>query len=392
MKILMVHPHDIYSSVEPWAMRILYIAREFKKNGHEVKLVYFPLKWKRQEVQKLEGVTTIPMSRRHGPSFFLSNILKLCSLAEWADVIHFQKCFYQASVPAILAGVLRNKPLHYDWDDWEVKIYEASTEPGLLTSLIKNYLNISERFIPKVVDTISVASKRLEKECLKLGVEEDRIFDSHVGADLEKFNPRLSGGPIREKYKVSGPLVLYLGQLHGGQYAELFIKAAARIINEYKKSFNFMIVGDGYRAGELKALAYSLNLGVNIIFTGAVPHEQVPNYIAASDVCVACFEENEITVCKSPLKIVEYLASGKAIVASNVGEVPAMIGDAGVLVAPGDIQSLADGIVKVIQDSDFRTELGKRARLRAEQKYNWRVTSENILCAYEKALNHHFSR
>jgi len=386
----MVHPHDIYSSVEPWAMRIVYIAKEFRKNGHEVKLVYFPLKWHRQEIQKLEGITTIPMPRSHGPHFLLSNILRLYSLAEWADVIHFQKCFYQASVPAILAGVLRKKPLHYDWDDWEVKIYEASTKPGLLTNLIKRYLNISERFIPKVVDTISVASKRLEKECLKLGVEGDRIFGSHVGADLEKFNPRLPGGHVREKYKVSGPLILYLGQLHGGQYAELFIKAAARIINDYKKNFNFMIVGDGYRAGELKELARSFNLGANIIFTGAVPHEQVPNYIAAADVCVACFEENEITVCKSPLKIVEYLASGKAIVASNVGEVPAMIGDAGVLVLPGDIQSLADEVVKVMQNPDFRTELGRRARLRAEQKYSWRVTSENILCAYTKSSNNDF--
>ncbi|MHB8154988.1 MAG: glycosyltransferase family 4 protein [Candidatus Omnitrophota bacterium] len=387
MNILMVHPHDIYSTVEPWAMRIVYIAKEFRKKGHEVKLVYFPLAGRQQEIQELEGINTIPMPRRHGPYFLLSNILRLYSLAKWADIVHFQKCFYHAALPAILAGILRNKPLHYDWDDWEVKIYAASTEASLLTNAIKNFLNISERLMPKVVDTVSVASKRLKEECLKLGIKEDKIFDSHVGADIEKFNPSVSGDAVREKYKVSGPLVLYLGQLHGGQYAELFIKTASKIINGYKKRFNFMIVGDGYRAAELKELARGFNLDGKIIFSGAVPHEQVPNYIAAADVCVACFEENEITVCKSPLKIVEYLASGKAIVASSVGEVPEMIKDAGVLVAPGDIQSLAVEIIKIMEDPDFRGKLGKLARQRAEQKYNWAVTSENILCAYKKVLN-----
>ncbi|MDD5560748.1 MAG: glycosyltransferase family 4 protein [Candidatus Omnitrophica bacterium] len=389
MNILMVHPHDIYSSLEPWTVRIVYIAKEFNKKGHKVKLVYFPLEWHQQEIGELEGINTVPMPRRHGPFFLLSNILRLYSLSKWADVIHFQKCFYHASLPVILAASLRNKPLHYDWDDWEVKIYEASTDPSFLANTIKKFLNILERLIPKIADTISVASERLKKECLKLGIEENRIFDSHVGADIEKFHPSVSGVSIKRKHNISGPLVLYLGQLHGGQYAELFIKAAAKIINEYKENFNFMIVGDGCRLGKLKELVHSFDLDGRIIFTGAVPHEQVPSHIAAADVCVACFEDNEVTACKSPLKIVEYLASGKAIVASNVGEVPKMIEDAGVLVTPGDAQSLTVGMVRIMQDPDFRKELGKRARLRAEQKYNWTVTSENLLCAYKKALNNH---
>ena len=166
MNILMVHPHDIYSSVEPWAMRIVSIAKEFRKKGHEVKLVYFPLEWHQQGIQELEGVPTIPMSRRHGPHFLLSNIVRMYSLAKWSEVIHFQKCFYHASLPAILAGILRNRPLHYDWDDWEVMIYKASTEPNLLTNAIKNSLNILERLIPKVANTVSVASTRLKNECL----------------------------------------------------------------------------------------------------------------------------------------------------------------------------------------------------------------------------------
>ncbi|MBU1912195.1 MAG: glycosyltransferase family 4 protein [Candidatus Omnitrophica bacterium] len=387
MNILMVHPHDIYSSIEPWTVRIVYIAKEFIKKGHNVKLVYFPLHWDGQKITETpDGITVIPLSRKHGPHIFIPNILKLCSLAEWANVIHFQKCFYHAALPAVIAGILRGKPLHYDWDDWELKIYEVSTKPSLLRNTMRDFLKFLENTLPRVVDTISCASQRLKIECENLGVDRSRIFDAHVGADIKRFNPDISGDSIRQKYKIEKPLILYLGQLHGGQYVETFIQTAARLINDYKKDLTFMIAGDGYQAGELKKLAQRLNLDGKLIFTGAIPHELVPQYIATADVCLACFEENEVTLCKSPLKIVEYLASGKAIVASNVGEVPRMLGMAGILTPPGDINSLADGILKILQDPVLKNSLEKLARERAEKEYNWTVTAINLLKAYGEAI------
>jgi glycosyltransferase involved in cell wall biosynthesis len=148
-----------------------------------------------------------------------------------------------------------------------------------------------------------------------------------------------------------------------------------------------MIVGDGYMAAQLKKQAGQLGLDNVLIFTGAVPHELVPEYVAAADVCVACFEENEVTLCKSPLKVVEYLAAGKAIVASNVGEVPQMLQGAGVLAKPGDVDALAAGVISLLEDAGLRDNLGKLARKRAEEKYNWTVTAGNILEVFEKKSN-----
>ncbi len=386
MNILMIHPHDIFSSAEPWTVRIVYLAREFEKKGHKVKLVYFPLEYTHQKPSALsEGIVAIPLSRRHGPHIFLANIFLVWSLAGWAQVVHFQKCFYYAAIPALIAAVTRGKHLHYDWDDWEVKIYEVSTRPSFLRNLIRDFLMILENNIPKVADTVSVASSRLRSECQKVSGNRDIIFDAPVGADLIRFNPAVSGQPIRQKYGITKPLILYLGQLHGGQYVELFIRTAAKLVKDYQENFTFMIVGDGYMARELKKISSQLGLDNLLIFAGAVPHELVPQYIAAADVCAACFEENEVTLCKSPLKIAEYLASGKAIVASNVGEVPQMLQEAGVLAKPGDIDSLAAGIISLLKNTDLRNQLGRLARKRAEEKYNWTVTASNILSAYEKA-------
>jgi glycosyltransferase involved in cell wall biosynthesis len=383
----MIHPHDIYSSSEPWTVRIVYLAKEFVKKGHRVKIAYFPLPQNKYRPSKLEdGTATVGLSRRPGIHNLIYNTFKLYKMAKWADVVHFQKCFYHASLPAIIAALLSRRPIHYDWDDWELKIYEASTQPCILTNFIRGFLKILESIVPQIVDTVSCASKRLKIECEKLGVDKGRIFDAHVGAELARFRPDISGESIRNRFGITKPLVLYLGQLHGGQYVELFIEAAFKLVDDFKKDVSFMIVGDGYRAKELKELAYRFNLNGKVVFTGGVPHELVPQYIAAADVCVACFEENEVTLCKSPLKIVEYLASGKAVVASNVGEVPNMLGEAGVLTLPGNAKSLAAGINRVLEDDRLRKDLEILARQRAEKECNWTITAKNLLEAYKEAI------
>ena len=99
---------------------------------------------------------------------------------------------------------------------------------------------------------------------------------------------------------------------------------------------------------------------------------------------MACFEKNDITECKSPLKIVEYLASGKPIVASDVGEVSRMLGESGILAEPGSASSLAKGIERLLMDEGLRGELSKRARMQAETKYNWPDTANSLLRAYQR--------
>ncbi len=391
MNILMLHPHDIYSSDEPWTIRIKSIAREFKKRGHSVKLAYYPLKFTFTRVHPWEGIEIIPLFRGPGPRTFLINIRRLIKLGRWADIIHFQKCHHYCSIPAVITAYINHKPIHYDWDDWEEGLWYVSTNISrrirnkLHALLGKYFFRLLEKLLPKLVDTVSTSSHRLREKCLSLGVKADRIFDSPVGADLEKFNLENSGERIRKIYGLDKKkLVLYLGHLHGGQYIELFIKAA-RIVFQAYPGIMFMIVGEGDRFPQLKKLTIDLGIEHKIIFTHAVSHELIPSYTAAADICVASFEDNEITRCKSPLKLVEYLASGKVIVASSVGEVRNMVGGVGILVKPGDYKDLAKGIMEALSDKTLPERVKLLARRRAESKYNWSVTAGNILRAYEKA-------
>jgi len=384
MKILMIHPHDLYSFSEPWTVRVVRIAGEFIKRGHTVKLVYFPLDSAHAGRKFVDnGIEIISLDRRAGAARLFKNITEITRLAGWCDIIHFQKCYYYVALPALIAGWLKSKPIHYDWDDWETKIFYYSNPREVI---VGEFIDIFERLLPFAADTVSVSSKRLYDLCLKRGVAAQNIFSAPVGADLQQFRPDLNlSGIIRKNYNIHNQLVLYVGQLHGGQYAELFIKSAPQVIKSHPAA-TFMIVGNGYRLNELKALATRLGLDKHFIFTGSVAHDEIPYYMCEADVCVACFEENDITRSKSPLKVVEYLACGKAIVASRVGEVRNMVGGVGVLAEPGDAGSLASGITLLLKNKALKEEMGRRSRERAEKKYNWSITAENLLRAYGAAV------
>jgi glycosyltransferase involved in cell wall biosynthesis/MoaA/NifB/PqqE/SkfB family radical SAM enzyme len=389
VRILMIHPHDIYSLQEPWTVRITYLAGEMVRRGHEVKLVYHlldpTLSLAEAAARQEHPFETIPAIRH---SFSLvSKTLEMVRLARWADIVHFQKCFTYVSLPAITAAYLNGIPVHYDWDDWEYGIYNYRP----LSHRVGRFIDFTERALPRLVDTVSVASAPLRQMCLELGVPEERIFEAHVGADLQRFRPNVDGTPARSRHDLVGPVVMYLGQLHGAQYCELFLHAARRIVRE-RRDVTFVVVGTGHRFGELHRLSEQLKIGDALVFTGAVEHERVPEYLAAADVVVACFADTPQVRCKSPLKICEYLAAGKAIVASDVGEVTRMVGDAGVLTKANDVVSLADGVCRLLDDPALRVELGLRARRRAEDEYNWGVTAENLLRAYAVGIDRHARR
>lgn len=384
MKIFMIHPHDLFDPSEPWTIRVKALAMEFRNRGHQVKLAYFPLDPKDLKENFIwDGFEIITLDRRRGIDKLISNTIRLYKEIGWADIVHFQKCFHYASIPVIIASWLRKKPLHYDWDDWETKIYFYGRPASPMIGL---YMWILERALPKFVDTVSLSSKRLHELCVReYGVAKKRTTRAPVGADLSIFTPEVSGEKVRKKYKIDGPIILYLGQLHGAQYAELFIHAAKIVSQQYPAAM-FFIVGGGYRLEELKNLVKELDLQERFIFTGSIPHEETKYYIAAADVCVACFENNDITQCKSPLKLAEYLAMGKAIVASNVGEVRNMVGGAGIVVEPGNHIVLGAAINFLLSNPSLRLEMSKLARRRAEEKYNWKWSADNLLRLYHALL------
>lgn len=390
MKLLLLHPHDV--RYFPWTIRIIKIAEELTKRGHEVTLVHPVLpQWELDEFPR-KVIFTVPedapyrvIRLKERNRHLIANLRTVMDLARGVDLIHVQKCYPNVVVPALVSAWRWNLPVHYDWDDHEEAI--VIRVPGIARGFGR-LTRFYERKLPKYVDTISTASLEIRRMAVERGADPSRIVDAPVGADLEVYSPENDGSSVRSNPEFpigDRSLVVYLGQLEGSAYAELFIDAA-RMVGTKHPEARFLVVGGGTLLKRLQKIVKQGNLGKTIRLTGYVNREEVPTYLAAADVAVACFEDNEITRCKSPLKIAEYMAAGKAIVAGNVGEVPRMLGNSGILTRPGDSVSLAEGIIRYIENPNLRREHAKTSRLRAEETYNWQRTTENIETAYRMAL------
>ncbi|MCX7918246.1 MAG: glycosyltransferase family 4 protein [bacterium] len=379
MHIVMLQRFDIYTV--PGTVRMINLATQFVSQGHQVTLCYYPDFMRRKAyppIRKTDpvGIDIIPLEPSKLALF--RNIRTVCRLAKSADIIHFQKCFPDAALPALFAAYLYDKPVHYDWDDRE----SALATDWSQSKLVKFALIIYEWLIPKLVDTITVSTEMIRNLAVRYGIKSDRIFAAPVGADITLFNPEVDGSRIKQKYNLGSPVIIYHGQMDLGTYADQLVHAAPLVLEKFPTT-QFLIVGGGDKLPQLKQLAEKLQITPHMIFTDYVHQEAIPEYIAAADIAVACFEDNEITHGKSPLKIAEYLAMGKPIVASRVGDIPNMLGNAGILVNPNDVKALSGGIIELLNNPDTMAELGKQARLRAEQIYNWTKIANTFLSAYE---------
>jgi glycosyltransferase involved in cell wall biosynthesis len=387
MRILMLHPHDV--RYKPWTIRIIKLAESLADFGHQVtvacvedKCASDPRYPRLRELPegKVEYVILRPRDKQTH-----KNIALVMDMAREVDIIHFQKCFPSVFIPAVWAAWRWKKPLHYDWDDNETLILKEiiGLPPGFFTQA-----KFFERRIPACVDTISVASSELGRICESMGFPPERIVKVPVGADLEAFSG-CDGKSFRNNPPMEigdRPLVSYIGQIEGGAYASLFIQACGQIADRFPDAV-WLVVGGGLMLEKLEELACRLNVAHRIVFTDYVPSRLVPEILAATDIAVACFADETFVRCKSPLKVAEYLAAGKAIVASDVGEVPWMTGDAAVLVKPGDVDDLARGITHLLENREERIALGILARRRAEDELNWQVSAKKQLSAYQLALS-----
>jgi glycosyltransferase involved in cell wall biosynthesis len=398
MRVLMLHPHDV--RYHPWTIRVIKLAEELTGFGHQVIVGFIEHKRAQEpDFPRLRDITLdslndpvfpdpgnvryIPLRARDNQTH--KNILDVIRLAKEADIIHFQKCFASAFIPALWASYRWNKPLHYDWDDNETLILN---EINHLPFGFRAQARFLEERVPSFVDTISVSSDALGKICERMGFPASRIRKVPVGADLQCFDPNRSGDTFRRRQPLAigdRPLVVYIGQLEGAAYAGLFVKACGLLADRFPDAV-WMVVGGGPMLAELELLAYELNLSHRLIFTDYLPSDTIPDVLASADIAVACFADEEFARCKSPLKVAEYMAAGKAIVASRVGEVPWMTQGASILVEPGSDEELAKGIGQLLKNPGLRQELGKAARNRAESVVNWKQSARNLEEAYQVAL------
>jgi glycosyltransferase involved in cell wall biosynthesis len=144
-----------------------------------------------------------------------------------------------------------------------------------------------------------------------------------------------------------------------------YLLKAIKLVLE-KVDCELWIAGDGPEKKSLKRLSVKLGIEENVSFVGLIPHDEIPYYIARSEIAVI-----PSLIEASSLFLLECMAMGKPIVTTKVGDIPAISDHCAILVEPADEFGLAEGLLKLLEDDEEKKKISHRA-LKEVKKYSWK--------------------
>ncbi len=217
----------------------------------------------------------------------------------------------------------------------------------------------------KGTDRVIVVSEELRKWFVEVGVPAEHIEFIPNGVDVASFRP---AGPRAIPFSSDQFVVGFVGNLRAWHGVDVMVEAARTFLKE--ADTHLLVVGDGPERKLISDLA--LEHPHQVTHVEQAPHEQMPQFLRSMDVAIAPYADAE-TFYFSPLKLFEYMATGRAIVAARIGQVASIVkdGTTGLLFPPGDVAALLDAIQTLKTNPDLRLNLGCAAAADAHQKHGW---------------------
>jgi glycosyltransferase involved in cell wall biosynthesis len=232
----------------------------------------------------------------------------------------------------------------------------------------------------KTADKIITDSNSTKNDLINyFNIPEEKIRVILLAAD-EKFKP-LSNKEIKEakqKYSLNFPFILYVGTLEPRKNIPSLIKAFYKL---KKKNLQYKLVIAGKRGWKYKEIFETidkLNLQNDVVFTGYVSDEDLPALYNAADLFVypSIYEGFGLP----PL---EAMACGTPAITSNTSSLPEVVGDAGIMVDPPDVDGLADAMYEVLTKEGLRANMIKKGLERAKT-FSWEKCARETLEVYEE--------
>jgi glycosyltransferase involved in cell wall biosynthesis len=238
----------------------------------------------------------------------------------------------------------------------------------------------TEAYKLRHADAVTVVSTSLKDHLVvEYGIPGEKITIAPNGADLELFHPAVQ--PANDVApRGSGPVVGFVGSFRKWHGTDL-LAGMIREVGAARPHVRFLLVGDGPEADALRAATDGLR--ERVVFTGRVPHERVPALVAALDIGVMPHSN----FYGSPLKVIEWMAAGRAIVAPDLPPLRDVIvnGTEGLLFPPRDGVALTRSVLRLVDDPPLRSRLGAAAANRARSSLSWQHNARLILSACEDA-------
>ena len=331
--------------------------------------VFRPRYWwpEDHEILRKEGSGGLPIAWRKYPwgrwqvlPFFFRHMWTIARCARDCDLIHAHWTLSGAA--ACLTRIWHRRPIVITVQGSDIFQVAHSRPGGWLTCLLL--------YLP---DRVTALSNALADTTANLGVPRNRIQIIPNGVDTRIFTVLAS--EHRED------IILYVGSLIKRKGVQHLIAAMPEVLRS-SPNCRLVAIGDGPELPDLQRMVDELHIGSHVSFLGFQPQEEVRAWMQRARIFVLPSVEEGLGVV-----LLEALACGTPVVASEVGGIPDVITpDVGVLVPPADAPALAAGIHKILETPGKWAEMSSAARVRAVTYYDWDGIARQYTALYQSML------
>ncbi len=358
-----------------------------KKLGHEV-IVFCSNSGKQPFFEQKEKITfyrfPVPNSGFFKIFFmvFLSTVfVKYCLFFKKIDVIWERARIFGGI--GVFFGNLFGKKTILELNEPVIagaRISKKFKPNSFLFKSLKNWFHFTAKKANIITVTHLSLAKNLSKEKVKL---------IGYGANPETFSPALRYSNIRKKLNLhKGQTVLYSGSFREWHALKKIVLSAEKIVKVFPKA-KFLLIGSGPEFLKTRQLVFDKNLQNNVLFLGKIPYKKMPQFVNASDICLALFDPEYALFKKfdyfySPIKVHEYKACGKPVIATQMGNLTKLVQNNvnGFTVKNNNPDKIAQKISFLIKNVSSAKKIGKFNRKEILEKDNWLNVTKGILNSF----------
>ena len=342
----------------------------------------------RSLVWPISNTTYDTLSYLQAGAYFY-NAVRLAAIDEQPDFLYERLCLGNANASRVSREL--NIPYIVEYNGSELSILRSFGFPPPENSEL---LLAAENAAFEQASIISVVSEPIAQDLIDRGVAADKILINPNGVDTDDIRPPTQTERYHARndlnYAEDDCVVCFLGTFGGWHGIGVLAQAIPQIVKANAK-VKFLLIGDGDYRHLIDEQVTNHNLHDAVRITGLVPPEKARTMLRSCDICIAPHDRDMVDMpfFGSPIKVFEYMATGTAIVASDlrqIGEVlqPAITysketlpkngGQArAMLVQPGNVNELAGAVTWLAQNTALRQTLGQNARDAAVNDFSWQA-------------------
>lgn len=376
--------------------RCYFLAKNMVRIGHKVTLICgSPEKTFKIQSKEKEGITIITLPRQKTIlAIFFADFLRIIDnifyeITHDSDIIHVFVATIPSSVSLIVSAKilrvfkLKRHRIIVDWEDW----WGGKGIWGDYNRIYNFIGTFFEEKMPQIADMVTVVSDALFKRAQALGIETKNIFKVTNGSNagsIKLYSKEESRQAINFTSKYPH-LICHVGFTDLGAFRTML--EAFKISLAKRKDILLMLVGKLSQSH--LDLIKKINIDEYVAYYGIQPYSRMSFYLRASDILLFSMRDSIIETARWPIRIGDYLAAGRPIIATNIGEISKIIRDwkCGICVPTNNANAFAQAITTLIENPNLQEQMGIQARKAAEEEYAWPKVAEQLKSAYQQIRN-----